>query len=549
MENLEFIKNSALWAAYGDALGFLTELADEKGLAWRAGTNRVEKTIPWRRRIGGRFGIFVELPAGCYSDDTQLRLATCRSIRGDGKFDVEAFSKVELPVWLSYSLGAGRGTKSAAMALSRRDVTWTSNFFQGKESRYIDSGGNGAAMRIQPHVWASKDFSNPSTFLPDVIRNAICTHGHPRGILGAVFHALCLAYSLERRNVPGPNEWIEFVKQFHFLDDFVHSDKELSDFWLPAWERYSGHTFSDVINNTVEECLCDFKLIEQLLPMNNDSLGDQYTRILRDLGGMSQEHRGSGTKTAIFASLLAWLYGRNPITAVLISANLFGSDTDTITSMAGAIIGSITREIPPGDIRDIAYIEDEALRLSSIGQGKSTKSFTYPDLLKWNAPSTQSNFVGMVNGRLAVSGLGYAKAVGTPYFEKGKDGNIWEWLQLEFGQHILAKRRSQHFNIPITNLPLTHSDLKLSNVKDKSGQEIQKPLFDYVNEKKSNALASKKHISINEAIKQVIGSGFNPTIIGRLLLELSDRDNGIEHAIGFSAIVAKLRKSKTGKSD
>ncbi len=91
--------------------------------------------------------------------------------------------------------------------------------------------------------------------------------------------------------------------------------------------------------------------------------------------------------------------------------------------------------------------------------------------------------------------------------------------------------------------------MKLSNVKDKSGQEIQKPLFDYVNEKKSNALASKKHISINEAIKQVIGSGFNPTIIGRRLLELSDRDNGIEHAIGFSAIVAKLRKSKTGKSD
>ena len=110
----EAIKKSALWAAYGDALGFITELTDEKGLKWRTGTSRIIKTIPWKRKIGGQFGVIVDLPAGCYSDDTQLRLSTCRAIRGDGKFDVEAFAKVELPVWLSYALGAGRGTKTAA---------------------------------------------------------------------------------------------------------------------------------------------------------------------------------------------------------------------------------------------------------------------------------------------------------------------------------------------------------------------------------------------------------------------------------------------------
>ena len=69
----------------------------------------LDKPIAWKRRIGGRSGVTVTLPRGCYSDDTQLRLATGRAIRSDG-FDVEAFAKVELPLWLSYGLGGGKST-------------------------------------------------------------------------------------------------------------------------------------------------------------------------------------------------------------------------------------------------------------------------------------------------------------------------------------------------------------------------------------------------------------------------------------------------------
>jgi len=91
------IRNSALWAAWGDALGFPTELTDEQGVIRRVGTPIVVTPKSWRRRVGGRFGVVVELPAGAYSDDTQLRLATSRAIRGDGSFAVEAFAKIELP--------------------------------------------------------------------------------------------------------------------------------------------------------------------------------------------------------------------------------------------------------------------------------------------------------------------------------------------------------------------------------------------------------------------------------------------------------------------
>ena len=98
-------QRAALWAAYGDALGWISELTDSAGLRRRTGDKPLTEPVAWRRRIGGRSGVTASLPQGCYSDDTQLRLATSRAIRSDA-FDVEAFAKVELPVWLSYGLGA-----------------------------------------------------------------------------------------------------------------------------------------------------------------------------------------------------------------------------------------------------------------------------------------------------------------------------------------------------------------------------------------------------------------------------------------------------------
>jgi ADP-ribosylglycohydrolase len=139
---------SALWAAYGDALGFITELADDVAhVRFRTGSaDRVVKTIPWQRK-SGRNGVFLKLPAGCYSDDTQLRLSTARSIRADGVFDVAAFAKVELTAWSNYALGAGLGSREAAANLARSSAQWYSNFFKSKKSDYVQGGGNGAGIQ------------------------------------------------------------------------------------------------------------------------------------------------------------------------------------------------------------------------------------------------------------------------------------------------------------------------------------------------------------------------------------------------------------------
>ncbi|WP_093177118.1 ADP-ribosylglycohydrolase family protein [Pseudovibrio sp. Tun.PSC04-5.I4] len=109
------VTNSALWAAAGDAIGWMTELSrGPGGVKHRTGQATVSEPIAWLRLIGGRNGVKVDLPAGTYSDDTQLRLCVSRAIRGNGVFDVEAFAKIEMTAWQGYCLGAGVGSKAAA---------------------------------------------------------------------------------------------------------------------------------------------------------------------------------------------------------------------------------------------------------------------------------------------------------------------------------------------------------------------------------------------------------------------------------------------------
>ena len=188
-------RGSMLWAAYGDALGFISELVDRKGLERRTQGAPLDNLMAWERRVGGRWGVDVSLPAGCWSDDTQLRMAVSRSISCRG-FDVETFGRVELPVWLSYALGGGRASKAAARNLGKPSTLWYANTFAG----WADAGGNGAAMRIHPHVWASPDLDGD--YMLDVIADTVCTHGHPRAIVGACFHAATLAHCISSGTVP-----------------------------------------------------------------------------------------------------------------------------------------------------------------------------------------------------------------------------------------------------------------------------------------------------------------------------------------------------------
>lgn len=291
-------RHSTLWAAYGDALGFISELTSEKGLRARTGGEALDRLMPWRRRVGGRGGVSVQLPAGCWSDDTQLRMAVSRAISDRG-FDVESFARVELPVWPSYALGGGRASKAAAKRLGRPTALWHANQFPG----WFEAGGNGAAMRIQPHVWSSSDLDGD--YLTDVIENTVCTHGHLRAIVGACFHAKTLAYCLRTGSVPEPEQCQNIADALDGAFPLIESHPSIGTTWIGLWERETGKQLRDEWQATVSELRV---AIEQAAvePDESGEAASEYHAMCDRLGLEASHQRGSGILTSVAAVALAW---------------------------------------------------------------------------------------------------------------------------------------------------------------------------------------------------------------------------------------------------
>jgi ADP-ribosylglycohydrolase len=543
--------NSSLWAAYGDILGFPMELVDSNGVMRRIGGSRITNPVGWKRMVGGKFGALATLKAGSYSDDTQLRLSTSRSIRGDGYFDVEALAKIELPVWLSYALGAGRGSKLAASSLVQKGTTWFSNFYEQNDNQYINGGGNGAAMRIQPHVWAAKDLLNPTACLLDVLRNSLCTHGHPHGLGGALVHAASLAFVLREATLPSPKDWKDFSRYILLASDLVRADQDLSTFWLPTWNKKANASFESALEKAQHEWDADVEVCNAFLTKEPKVA---YEGLVRALGGLTPEQRGSGLKSALFALAASWLFrNEGAEAAILTTANLLSSDTDTIATMTGALVGAFNTDTPPsGAIQDIDYLVSEAKRLCAISRGEFAVSFEYPDLLSWMPPKNQLDSLGTIDGRLAVAGLGWATPVGDEFVSGQKDA-LWQWHEFDFGQTVLCKRRKILKPLPTSCFPSVAAALEpytrpklLKPIKHLNQQTMTSDLFENARRKqldnKEPVCSNEK--TLDELTDRAIRSGFDPQVIGQHLLTLSSHQNGIELAIAYAAIIAKARRAR-----
>lgn len=544
--------NSALWAAAGDALGWMTELVrGPADVRHRTGVSRVSEPVDWKRLIGGRNGPKVSLPAGTYSDDTQLRLAVSRSIRGNGSFDVEAFAKIELTVWPSYALGGGLGTKAAALNLSRRGVNWFSNFYERGNQVYVKGGGNGAAMRVQPHVWASNGTS--SDFILNVIRDSLVTHGHPHGFCGAVFHALGLADTLKTGEIPPLESWKKYILQFKDLPGIILNDSQLAAFWLPAWEENSGVSLEVALEKTMTEALNDLDVVAKLL---SGAFLPSYHTILEKIGCLTPQYRGSGFKTALAALALSHIYRDGAVEeALIVSANELDSDTDTIATMAGALLGAISSHPPGWKIQDREYIISEAFRLARIAQGYPQKSFTYPDLGRWNPPTNQTASVGLVHDGFAILGLGKLSSV-SEEFSAGD--SIWQWHMLPFGQTILAKRRSEvKVSIRPDQLPGSpRADALKPRVIDAKTPRFESSdqpslLLEIPVETRSAPkpasspeMPQSSYVSIDVLTDAIISSNFDDLTLGKLLNRFIDSSQSIESTIGFVAIIAKAKLAR-----
>lgn len=437
-------RNSALWAAYGDALGFISELVNEKGLNRRTKGEPLDRLMAWERRVGGRGGVVVQLPQGCWSDDTQLRMGVSRSISNHG-FDVETFARVELPVWPSYALGGGRASKAAAKNLGKPQTIWYANTFP----RWVEAGGNGAAMRIQPHVWASPDLEGD--YMRDVIADAICTHGHLRAIIGACFYAVTLAHCLKFGRVPELDECAKIALDINDTIELAEDHELLGSMWIGLWERETGKRLRQEWQATVSEL---HKAIEQAAVETSRAEGTSrtYREVSERLGLQAAHQRGSGVLTTVAAVALA-RFAPDPYEGIVAAANALGTDTDTIATMTGALLGACDGTTPPPEeVLDSTYLLQDAERLVAISKGHKVKSHSYPDLLTWTAPRTQADALVSHENHLEVEGLGSVttKTDEAPSWTPRKDFG-WQWVKTDFGQTLLIKRRPEVKSLNIGN--------------------------------------------------------------------------------------------------
>jgi ADP-ribosylglycohydrolase len=539
------IRNSSLWAAYGDAAGFITEFADRSRVQSRVGTVSVSTTAAWERKVGGQFGPYVPLPAGAISDDTQLRLATCRALSRGG-FDVEAFSKIELTVWPSYALGAGRASKAAAAGLTRREASWANNFFSERGTRYSEAGGNGAAMRIQPHVWCAPADSPPGSWLRDVVANAICTHGHPRAIVGAVFHARCLEHVMRERRASHLPDWVTFADEFGEIPRVLYEDDTIRDLWLGPWEERAGLPAETVVANTADEFLHDLDRLSGI--RIGDALG-AYRSAVESLELFRPEVRGSGTKTAILAAVAASLFADDPASGIETCVNALGTDTDTIASMAGALLGATAPENPPGPVQDSDYILREADRMWAMASGHATPAFPYSDLLHWTPPKSQLDVVVLGReGEFVVSGLGPVDPISEPFEGHGRDAALWQWFRTWFGQTLLAKRRADirparpAVLVSPRNEYLAPEQFATLHAEGRDDAGVTVMPRQHPNGSSDVDAVLDRLLtegSLHEITDYVIRSGFDDHIVGAVLTRLAGRDRPIEDAMGYAAIIVK----------
>lgn len=295
-------------------------------------------------------------------------------------------------------------------------------------------------MRVQPHVWASADLDGG--YILDVIADSVCTHGHPRAIVGACFHAATLAHCLRDGAVPGPSRWEEIAAGLTDAPSLIENHRSLGSTWTALWEQETGKRLRDAWQDTVGELRT---AIGQAADGANgaDSTSEAYQGISTRLGLTDKAQRGSGILTPVAAVALAAV-AAGAHDAAVVAANEIGTDTDTIATMAGALLGACDAATePPEKPLDADYLIREADRLVSISQGGPTAGHSYPDILTWTAPQTQADAMVQVDDQLVVDGLGAVTELGADVAWTSSKHFAWQWVSTEFGQTLLIKRRPE----------------------------------------------------------------------------------------------------------
>jgi ADP-ribosylglycohydrolase/catechol 2,3-dioxygenase-like lactoylglutathione lyase family enzyme len=375
-----------LGAAVGDALGWPNEMP-----ARRVRNKNIEAENPatgfeiWHRRSGGRFMPHEEIiRAGEYSDDTQLLLCSARSLL-HGSVWLNHLVFKELPAWRVYQRGGGGATNRAVDIWMRGQPPWSLRD-DLKVKAYFDAGGNGVAMRIMPHaVLGARDQTFGATARA-ILLNGICTHGHPRALLGALAYGFVAWQALRISGTLGYGQLVELVlscpKDWSSFPDHTGVLSE----WREEAQRAYKVPFDKLWSTTESEMLV---LLEKSLAGIKAGAISIDSKILTDLGCFDRSINGSGTVCAAAAIYVASKYAPDPQNGIMEAAGSRGADTDTLASMAGGLLGVIAGiewlQRYRNQLQDERYITDLAQRLESTEYNQASNAEIGKSILK---PST-----------------------------------------------------------------------------------------------------------------------------------------------------------------
>ena len=320
--------------AIGDALGWPQE-KPELRLGKGARTQippRIE-FAEWRRRSGSRFCAFEEvIGTGEYSDDTQLLLASARSLSGEHPWKLVLASQ-ELPLWPLYERGGGRTVNRSAQCWLQNKPPWLAA--PDVVSGYYQAGANGAVMRVLPHALVAR-LSNVE-MLNQVMFNAALTHGHPRALLGALLYAHAAHLMLRLDSSLGFGQLIEYLvdtrEEWSVLRKW---DRGFDRWWVAA--NTVHRDYQAVWNSAVGEVETGLRIVSQAIKRGAISTSGDF---LQRIGALDKATQGSGTVATLAAIYYASSYASDPVPGMLEAAYAYGADTDTIAALTGGLLGGL----------------------------------------------------------------------------------------------------------------------------------------------------------------------------------------------------------------
>lgn len=320
-------KGAMLATAIGDAMGWPNEMRAKNT---KKGFIASDSFIGWSRRCGKPCWHTENIQPGEYSDDMQLTLSVARSII-TGSWE-EQFMKKELPFWLTYERGGGRALLQSAKFHKNGVLPWQSKF----AAEYFDAGGNGAVMRILPHVIANTYSSALNELISEVIKDAFMTHGHPRAVLGATCYAFALNYLLKKEGVLEYGELVDMLIESRCIWGTLPASSKLST-WIDCARLSARYEYNDVWNSSVNYMVEQLQYIKSAL---KKGLISEDSKVLSKLGCLGKTN-GAGDVTILGAVYLASKYANNPMLGIKIPASLIGADTDTLASITGGLLGML----------------------------------------------------------------------------------------------------------------------------------------------------------------------------------------------------------------